>query len=112
MLVNAQHMFGRVHEELENKGLIKIFNEDASLKLDSVRRREVVEITRSFSPSPLNEAIDGIKKLMNVMEQMGFIEEVSNEEVEMVCSMVTIFRGDEGKEEVPMVARAAKMSPP
>lgn len=109
--ITAQHMFGRVYEELEKADLIKVFDEDDPLNPDSVKRRDVVEITRSFSPSPLNEAIDGIMKLMGVMEQMGFIEEVSSKDLEMVRAMAMIFRGDEGKEEVPMVARGGQDEP-
>lgn len=109
--ITAQHMFGRVHEKLEKENLIKVFDEEDPLELDSIKRREVVDITRSFSPSPLNDAIDGIMKLMGVMEQMGFIEEVSSKDVEMVRAMAMIFQGDEGKEEVPMVARGDQDEP-
>jgi hypothetical protein len=105
MRITAQHMFSRVYDEMDKAGSVKVFDEDELLELDRVRRREVVEITKSFSPSPLNEAIDGIMNLMNVMEQMGFIEEVGDAEVEMVRAMAMIFRGDEGKEEVTMVSR-------
>lgn len=109
--ITAQHMFGRIHEELEKADLIKVFDEDAPLDMDSVKRRDVVEITRSFSPSPMNEAIDGIMRLMGVMEQMGFTKEVSSKDMEMVRAMAMIFRGDEGNEEVPMVARGGDDQP-
>jgi hypothetical protein len=86
MRVTAQHMFSRVHEELDKANSIKVFDEEDPLERKKLRRREVVEITRSFSPSPLNSAIDGIMNLMGVMEQIGFIEEVASEEAEMgVC---------------------------
>lgn len=70
-----------------------------------MRRRDIVEITRDFSPSPLNAAIDGIMNLMGVMEQMGFVEEMKSEEAEMVRMMAMVFQGEEGKEEVTMVSR-------
>lgn len=55
--VTAQNMFSRIYEELDKSSSIKVFDEDDSLTLDQVRRREVVEITRSFSPSPINDMI-------------------------------------------------------
>lgn len=105
--INAQHMFSRIYDELDKGGSIKVFNEDDTLTLDRVRRREVVEITGNFSPSPLNDMIDSILNLMNVMEEMGFVEEVGDPETQQVVrALAMIFRGDEGKEEVPMVSRA------
>jgi hypothetical protein len=111
MRVSAQHMFSRVYNILNNAedptNSFKAFEEDEPLNLGDVRRRDVVEITRDFSPSPLNAAIDGIMSLMGVMEQMGFVEEMNSEEAEMVRSMAMVFQGEEGKEEVTMVSRGA-----
>ena len=105
MRITAQNMFSRVYEELEKADLIKVFDEDDSLELEGLRRREVVEVTRDFSPSPMNDAIDAIMSLMTTMEQMGFVEEINDEEAEMVRTMAMIFRGDEDNEELPMVSR-------
>ncbi len=105
--INAQHMFSRIYDELDKGDSIKVFDEDDTLTLDRVRRREVVEITGNFSPSPLNDMIDSILNLMNVMEEMGFVEEVGDPETQQVVrALAMIFRGNEGKEEVPMISRA------
>lgn len=105
--INAQHMFSRIYDELVKNDSLKVFDEDESLALDGVRRREVVEITRSFAPSPLNDMIDSILNLMNLMEEMGFVEEMGDPQTQQaVRALGMIFRGDEGKEEVPMVSRA------
>lgn len=111
MRVSAQHMFSRIYDELDNANLIKVVDEDDPLDLDELRRRQVVELTREFYPSPMNRAIDGIISLMTTMEQMGFVEEVRDEEAEMIRAMAMIFRGDEGNEEVPMVSRGDRDHP-
>jgi len=105
MRVKAQHMFNRLHTAANEASLVKIVDEDEYLDIGNVKRRELLEITRDFYPSPLNAAIDGIMNLMGVMEQMGFVEEMQGEEAEMVRAMAMIFRGEEGKEEVTMVSR-------
>ena len=100
-------MFGRVYDTLDKEKAIKVFNEDHILPLDEVRRREVVEITRAFDPSPMNDLIDNLFRLMDTMRSFGFVEEVNDPEMqEAVQGLAMIFRGEEGREEVPMVARA------
>lgn len=106
MRVNAQNMFSRVYDVLDKEGNIKVFDEDSTMQPGEVRRREVVEITRTFSPSPMNDLIDNLLKLMNTMRGMGFVEEVNDPETQQVVqALAMIFRGEEGREEVPMVAR-------
>lgn len=111
MRVSAQHMFSRIYDELDAVGLIKVIDEDDPIELNGLRRRQVVELTRAFHPSPMNKAIDGILKLMATMEQMGFVEEVRDEEAEMIRAMAMVFRGDEGEEEIPMVSRGDRDHP-
>lgn len=104
--VRAQNMFNRIYDELDENDAIKVFDEEVSLTLDKVRRKEVVEITGSFAPSPLNDMIDSILNLMNIMEEMGFVEEAGDPQTQQaIRALAMIFRGDEGKEEVPMVSR-------
>ena len=107
MRVTAQHMFGRVYDTLEKENDIKIFDEDSPLSFEEVRRREVVEITRTFEPSPMNKLISNLFQLMETMRSFGFVEEVNDPETqEAIQGLAMIFRGEEGREEVPMVARA------
>lgn len=109
MRVTAQHMFGRVYDTLEKEKAIKVFNEDRLLTFEEVRRREVVEVTRAFDPSPMNDLIDNLFRLMDTMRSFGFVEEVNDPEMqEAVQGLAMIFRGEEGREEVPMVARAGQ----
>lgn len=109
MRVTAQHMFGRLYDALEKEKAIKVFEEDETLSLEEVHRREVVEITRSFEPSPMNELISNLFQLMETMRGFGFVEEVNDPEMqEAVQGLAMIFRGEEGREEVPMVAQTGE----
>lgn len=111
MRITAQNMFSRVYEALDNGNNIKVFDEDSVLPFGEVRRREVVEITRTFSPSPMNDLIDNLLRLMDTMRGMGFVEEVNDPEMQQVVqALAMIFRGEEGREEVPMVARVGQDS--
>lgn len=106
MRITAQNMFSRVYEALDKDHEIKVFDEDNILPFRDIRRREIVEITRTFSPSPMNDLIDNLLRLMNTMRGMGFVEEINDPETQQVVqALAMIFRGEEGREEVPMVAR-------
>lgn len=106
MRVTAQNMFSRVYEALERANDIKVFDEDRALHFEEVRRREIVEITRSFAPSPMNDLINNVLTLMDTMRGMGFVEEVNDPETQQaVQALAMIFRGEVGSEELPMVAR-------
>ena len=108
--ITAQNMFSRVYAAMEEDGEIKIFDEDDDLTFGTVRRRDIVEITRNFSPSPLNDMIDSMLHLIQVMEEMGFTEEIAadQEEAQAVRAMAMLFQGDEGGDEVPMVSRSSR----
>lgn len=108
MKITPQNMFSRIYDVLSKDGAIRVFDDEDILYLDSVQKREVVEITREFAPSPMNELIDKVFRLMETMKSLGFVEEVNDPETqEAIQGLAMIFRGEEGSEEVPMVARAA-----
>ncbi|MBA2692850.1 MAG: hypothetical protein H0U65_10205 [Rubrobacter sp.] len=110
MRVTSQHMFSRVYDALRDADSLKVFDEDSSLHQDNVKRREVVEITRDFKPSPMSDLVENLLSLMNTMRGMGFVEEVSDPESrQAIQALAMIFRGEEGNEEIPMVARAERM---
>lgn len=109
MRVKEQNMFNRIYDALDSDKDIKVFDEDSSLPLEEVKRREIVEITRTFAPSPMNELVDKVFGLMDTMRGFGFVEEVNDPETqEAVQGLAMVFRGEEGREEVPMVARAGQ----
>lgn len=107
MEVTYQHMFDRLYTALDKEGDIKTFDEEQALPTGEVKKKEVVEVTRDFNPSPMNELIDKVFELMDMMKRFGFVEEVNDQETqEAVQGLAMVFRGEEGREEVPMVARA------
>lgn len=103
MKLTTKHLFSQIYEQLGDT--IRVYDEDQKLALDDVRRSEVVEVTRTFYPSAVNEMLESILDLLAKMQQLGFTEELAAPEVQQgVRAMAMIFQGDEGEEEIPMVS--------
>jgi hypothetical protein len=109
--ISAQSMFNRVYDELDSTGSILKLLEDQPLELDSLERGQVVEITRDFTPSPINQMIDSLFDLMALMS--GFAEteqQLQDEEFKAgIQLMAMLFRGEHREPEVPMVAKNAEL---
>ncbi len=104
MRMTAKHLFSQIYDQLGTD--IRIYDEDQPLAFDEVRRSEAVEVSRGFYPSALNETLDSVLDLMRKMQQLGFTEEFTDPEVQRgVRAIAMVFRGNEGEEETPMVAR-------
>jgi len=59
-------MFHQLYEALEQVDAIAVFDEDDPADLKRIKKGSVVEISRFFEPSPVNEAIDSILKVMSI----------------------------------------------
>src|SRR5215203_7095268 len=69
--IYAQHMFNRLYGELETAGTIQTVDLDTPLKAESLNKSSVLEITREFRPSPLNQMLDSFVQVFNMMKAMG-----------------------------------------
>jgi hypothetical protein len=69
--ISSQMMFYQLYEALEQANAITIFDEDAPVDLQRVQKGDVVELSRFFEPSPVNEAIDSLLKIMSIGGKLG-----------------------------------------
>lgn len=105
--VRAQNLFHRVYDELNGSNLIHAFDEDDVIDVSALKKGDVVEVSRTFSPSPLNRMIDQVFGLIDLMRGLGLTEQLADQEAEQAISALTmIFRNDQEDTEVPMVARS------
>lgn len=110
--IGVQNSFHRIYEQLEQKGAIKVFDEETPLSLDGLRRGEVIELTRNFTPSPLNAMIDRVFELLDLMKQLGLAEQLQDQESQQAIGFMTmIFRDDQEEPEVPMLVRGDGREP-
>lgn len=103
MRITARHLFNQIHTEAST--YTKTFDEEEVFPYEEIKRRDLVEVTRVFTPSEMNKMVDSIFTLLNQMQHLGFTEEVSDPDFQMgLRAMAMIFRGDNGEEEIPMVS--------
>jgi hypothetical protein len=109
--IYAQHMFNRLYGELDNAGAINTVDSNTPLRTEGLTKSIVLEITREFRPSPLNQMLDSFVKVFDMMKSMGFEDQIRDEvgdEVDMqqVMDIIGWLRGEAGTNEVPMFAKA------
>lgn len=107
--IYAQHMFNRLYGELETAGTIQTVDLDTSLKAESLNKSSVLEITREFRPSPLNQMLDSFVQVFNMMKIVGMEDQIMDEvgdeaEWQKVMDIIGLLRGEVGSNEVPMFA--------
>ena len=109
--IYAQHMFNRLYEELHDAGAIQAVDLNTPLEPEDLTKSSVLEITREFRPSPLNQMLDSFVRIFNMMKSMGFEDQLRDEvgdEVDMqqVMNIIGLLQGESGSNEVPMFAKA------
>lgn len=102
--ITAQHLFHRIYEELGDG--IEIFDEDMPIDIKNLRKGQVVEVTREFYPSPVNQVFDSFVEVLKLLDNLG-VDQQLGEDVDMqeIMQVVSLFRSDKGDNEVPMVAK-------
>lgn len=107
--IYAQHMFNRLHGELSKAGAIQTVDLNTPLETEVLTTSGVLEITREFRPSPLNQMLDSFMEVVNMMKALGFEEELGDEsEMQQMMAVMGLLRGEEGTNEIPMFAKAEK----
>jgi hypothetical protein len=107
--IYGQHMFNRLYGELEKTGAIITVDLHTSLEIDSLSKSSVLEITRQFRPSPLNQMLDTFVEVLDMMKSLGFEEEDLADDVgdmQLAEAVINLFRGENRSNEVPMFAKA------
>jgi hypothetical protein len=106
--IYGQHMFNRLYGELQNAGGVRTVGLNEPLRRgDELSRSTVLEITRDFRPSPLNQMLDSFTQVLGMMENLGLSEQLGDEsEMQQVMAVIGLLRGEEGTNEVPMFAKA------
>jgi hypothetical protein len=108
--VYAQHMFNRLHGELEKSGAISTVGSHTPLDIDGLSKSSILEVTREFRPSPLNQMLDSFVEVLDMMKALGFEEEelADGSDMQQVEAVINLLRGENGSNEVPMFAKAEK----
>jgi hypothetical protein len=105
--IYAQHMFKRLYEELQKAGAIRTVELNTPLDTEGLTKSSVLEITRFFRPSPLNQMLDSFVEVLNMMKSLGFEDELGDEvTMQQMMAVIELFRGEAGTNEVPMFAKA------
>lgn len=107
--VYAQHMFSRLYGELEQAEAIRVVDTDVPLTVEELTKSDILEITREFRPSPLNQMLDSFVDVLDMMKSLGVDVEFSDgNDMEQIEAVINLLRGDSGSNEVPMFAKADK----
>lgn len=106
--VYAQHMFNRLHGELETAEAIRTVDSDTPLEIGELKKSSVIEITREFRPSPLNQMLDSFVEVLDMMKSLGFDEGefADGNNMQQIEAIINLLRGENEGKEVPMFAKA------
>ena len=96
--VSAKHTFGRVYDALRDQLTVDP-TADHSLK-----RREFIEVTRDFAPSPVNSMLDSLLEVVRLMQSLN-VPEMSTTEAQQTLALISVMTDTGGhSRDVPMVA--------
>lgn len=105
--IHAQHMFNRLYGELEKVEAIQTVDSNTPLRTEGLTKSSVLEITRVFRPSPLNQMLDSFVEVLSMMKSLGFDEELEAENnIQQIEAVIGLLLGENGNNEVPMFAEA------
>jgi hypothetical protein len=106
--IYAQHMFARLHGELDTAGAIQTADLNKPLEAEELTKSSVLEITRDFRPSPLNQMLDSFVEVLSMMKSLGFDEEelADGNNMQEIEAVIKLLRGENGSNEIPMFAKA------
>ncbi|MER5413658.1 DUF6414 family protein [Streptomyces virginiae] len=86
---------------------LKSFDEDIDFSTSDVSKREIVEITREFRPSPLSQLIDSMIDFTAMAQGMGVMEAEDPQTQQAIQGITMLFRGSgENQKDVPVVSSA------
>jgi hypothetical protein len=106
--IHAQHMFNRLHGELEKTGAVHTVDSHTPLEMEGLSKSSVLEVTRNFRPSPLNQMLDSFVEVLDMMKSLGFDEEefADGNNMQQIEAVINLLRGENGSNEIPMFAKA------
>lgn len=94
--------FIRLYEAVGSS--LRAYDEDTEINLAEIEKRELIEVTRDFQPSPLSQMIDSILEFAAMAQNMGAMDD-SDETREAIHGITMLFRGhDATQKEVPVVS--------
>jgi len=107
--IYAQHMFNRLYGSLN--GSVNTIGLDKIVGLDELPKSAVVEITRKFRQSPINQMLGSFVEVLNMLESIGMGEQLGQQfggeaQRQQVMAIIGMLRGEENNREVPMFAKA------
>lgn len=107
--IYAQHMFNRLYGSLN--GAVKTIDLHEAVGLDELPKSAVVEITREFRPSPINQMLGSFVEVLNMLESIGMGEQLGQQfggeaQRQQVMAIIGMLRGEENNREIPMFAKA------
>jgi hypothetical protein len=86
---------------------------DEAVSLEELPKSAVVEVTRSFRPSPINQMLDSFVEVLNMLESIGMGEQLAERfggeaQRQQIMAIMALLRGEDNNREVPMFAKANK----
>lgn len=102
--ISPERLFYQLYEALQQANAIQIFDEDDPLDAARLKKGSVVEISRFFEPSPVNEAIDSLMKIMSIGGRLGLNTSTDSQDEEKIRVVTELLRGTHGEKETPMIS--------
>ncbi len=105
--IYGQHMFNRLYGELNSEDAIQTIGMDTPLEIHELDKSSVLEITREFRPSPLNQMLDSFVEVLDMMKSLGLENEIADgNDMREIKAVIRLLRGEDGNNDVPMFAKA------
>lgn len=102
--ISPERLFYQLYEALQQANAIEIFDEDYPLDAARLKKGSVVEISRFFEPSPVNEAIDSLMRIMSIGGRLGLDTPTDSQAEEKIRVVTELLRGTHGGKETPMIS--------
>lgn len=102
--ISPERLFYQLYEALQQANAIEIFDEDDPLDAARLKKGNIVEISRFFEPSPVNEAIDSIMKIMSIGGRLGINTSTDSQDEEKIRVVTELLGGTHGEKETPMIS--------
>lgn len=94
LTITAKHSFSRLYDKLDSH-LVRL-GEEATL--DQCPKGSIVEVTRDFAPSPVNQMLESLFELMEMMQGLGGLGvkgmDMDPQAREAMAAMSFLFRQD------------------
>lgn len=105
--VYSQHMFNRLYGELEKAGAIRAVDSHTPLEIEQLRKSSVLEVTREFRASPLNQMLDSFVEVLDMVKSLGFDENelADGNNMQQIEAVINLLQGENDSRELPMFNR-------